>query len=209
MSTPMTVRGLSTNQHNASEFARISIYLPDTKGTTLITRKVHIVDNLSANILIKIDIIKPEGMILDFQYDLIIVDSCNNLQVPISTRTRQSNQVNTAIFSVSRKVVLPHTDIRIPIKARRKPLRNLLTDRDFIFEPEQYNSLSVYAHVVDNTISEILVRNDLDQTIVLPKRTKLDKVIEYKTGGYYAVNPEKHPKTQDLAYRPAKSTKSL
>ena len=67
MSTPTTVRGLGTNKHDASEFARISIYLPGTKGTVLITREVHIVDNLSANALIGIDIMKPEGMVLNLQ----------------------------------------------------------------------------------------------------------------------------------------------
>ena len=67
MPTPMTVRGLGTNQHDASEFVRISIYLPGTKGTgtALITREVHVVDNLSTNTLIGIDIMKPEGMKLD------------------------------------------------------------------------------------------------------------------------------------------------
>ena len=120
MPTPMTVRGLGTNQHDASEFARISIYLPGTKGTALITREMHIVDNLSANALIGIDIMKPEGMMLDLQHDLMTVGSCNSLQVPISTRTKQSNQVDTAIFSITRKVVAPHTDMKIPVKARRK-----------------------------------------------------------------------------------------
>ena len=90
MPTPMTVRGLGTNQHDASEFVRISIYLPGTKGTALITREVHVVDNLSANALIGIDIMKPEGMVLDLQHDLITIASCNNLQVPISTQTKQN-----------------------------------------------------------------------------------------------------------------------
>ena len=201
MPTPMTVRGLGTNQHDASEYARISIYLPGSKGTALITREVHIVDNLSANALIGIDIMKPEGMMLDLQHDMMTVGSCDDLQVPISTRTKQSNQVDTAIFSITRKVVAPHTDMRIPVKARRKPLRNLPSDRDFIFEPAQHDSLSVCAHVVDNTMSEILVRNDSDQPIVLPKRTKLGKVVEYEANGCYAADPD----TQGLARRPAKA----
>ena len=204
MPTPMTVRGLGTNQHDASEFARIAIYLPGSKGTALVTREVHIVDNLSANALIGIDIMKPEGMMLDLQHDMMTIGSCNNLQVPISTRTKQSSQVDTAIFSITRKVVAPHTDMRIPIKARRKPLRNLPADRDFIFEPAEHDSLSVCAHVVDNTMSEILVRNNSDLPVVLPKRTRLGKVVEYEANGCYAVSPD----AQDLAHRPAKSTKT-
>ena len=93
--------------------------------------------------------------------------------------------------------------MRIPVKARRKSLRNLSADREFIFEPAQHDSLSVCAHVVDNTMSEIVVRNDSDQPIILPKRTKLGKIVEYEAGGCYAVDPD----VRDLAYRPAKSSK--
>ena len=63
------------------------------------------------------------------------IASCNNLQVPISTRTKQSTHVDIAIFSITRNVITPHTDMKVPIKARRKPLRNLPSDRDFIFKP--------------------------------------------------------------------------
>ena len=67
MPTPMTVRGLGTNQHDASEYACVSIYLPGSKGTALISREFHIVDHLSAKALIGIDVMKPEGILLDLQ----------------------------------------------------------------------------------------------------------------------------------------------
>ena len=203
MPTPMRVRGLGTRQHDASEYTCISMYLPGSKGTAMITREVHIVDNLSANVLIGIDIMKPEGMVLDLPRDVLVVGSCEGLEVPISTCTKPS-RVDTAIFSKTRKVIAPHTDIKVLVQARRKPLRDLPADRDFIFEPAQHDSLSVCAHIVDHTMSEILVRNDTDQPITLPKRTKLGRVVEYEAQGCYAVEAD----VQDLAHRPAKATQT-
>lgn len=205
MPTPMKVRGLGTNQHDASEYARIAIYLPGSegKGTALITREVHIVDNLSANILIGIDIMKPEGMVLDLGRDTMTIGSCQHLEVPISTRTKDT-PTELAIFNQTRKVIAPHTDMRVPVKARRKPLHKLPADRDFIFEPSEQDALLVCAHVVDHTMSEIIVRNESDHPVILPKRTRLGKVVEYEAGGCYVVQPD----MQDLAHRPAKATKT-
>lgn len=206
MPTPMKVRGLGTNQHDASEYARVAIYLPGGKGkgTALITREMHIVDNLSANILIGIDIMKPEGMVLDLARDIMTIGSCQDLEVPISTRTKQDTQTELAIFNQTRKVIAPHTDMRVPIKARRKLLSKLPTDRDFIFEPAEQDAFSVCAHIVDHTMSDIIVRNDSDHPVILPKRTRLGRVVEYEAGGCYVVQPD----MQDLAHRPARATKT-
>lgn len=204
MPTPMTVRDLDTNQHDASEYALVFIYLSENKGTTLITREIHIIDNLSAKTLIEIDIMKPKCMMLDLQRDVMMVGSCQHLEVPIVTHTKKGSQTDTTIFSKSRKVIAPHTDMRVSVQARRQPLQKLPTDRDFIFEPAEHDSLSVCAHVVDQSMSKVLVRNDSDRSMVLPKRTKLGKVIEYEAGGCYAVDTD----LQDLARRPAKASKT-
>ena len=90
------------------------------------------------------------------------------------------------------------------MQARRKPLQNLSADRDFIFEPTEHEFLSVCAYVVDRFMSEVLVRNDSDQSVILFKRFKLGKVIEYEAGGCYAVDAD----LQDLARRPAKVFKT-
>ena len=47
-------------------------------------------------------------------------------------------------------------------------------------------------------MSEILIRNDSDQPIVLSKRTRLGKIVEYEASGCYTVDPD----AQDLARRP-------
>ena len=49
MPTPMTVKGIRSKKHEASEYVRIKIYLPGKDGTVaLIERELHVVDNLAA-----------------------------------------------------------------------------------------------------------------------------------------------------------------
>ena len=50
----------------------------------LIRREVYIVDNLSVKTLIEIDIIKPEGIILNINKNITIIDFYNLLEILIS-----------------------------------------------------------------------------------------------------------------------------
>lgn len=63
---------------DAGEFVRLRIYLPGKTGVALIERDFHIVDNLTIKALIGIDIIKPEGIVLDVARNLTTITSCNN-----------------------------------------------------------------------------------------------------------------------------------
>ena len=203
MSTIINVRGLSIKQHDASEYVRFSMYLPESKDTALITREVHIVNDLSVNVLLGMDILKSEDIVLDLPRDVLIIGSCNSLEMSISTCIKLT-RIDTAIVSKTRKVIAPHIDMKVFVQTRRKPLRQLSADRDFIFEPAQHGSLSVCAHIVDHIMSDILVRNDTDHPVILPRRTRLGKVVKYEAQGCYAVDAN----TQPLAHRPAKALKT-
>ena len=65
MPTAIKVRSLGINQHDASEYINLFIYVLGSNSTVLITREIYIVDNLSVNMLLRIDVIKPEGIMLD------------------------------------------------------------------------------------------------------------------------------------------------
>ena len=54
MFTFIIIRNLNINQHGVSEYAFIFIYLSKNKDTTLITRKIHIINNLNVKTLIEI-----------------------------------------------------------------------------------------------------------------------------------------------------------
>ena len=62
------------------------MYLPSKNGTVAsIEREFHVVDDLTAKALIGIDIMKPEGIVLDLENDAMKTGSCQNLDIPTSS----------------------------------------------------------------------------------------------------------------------------
>ena len=154
ISTPMTVKGIGSKRHKASEYVRIKMYLPGKKGAVaLIDRELHVVDNLTAKALIGIDLMKPEGIVLDLQNDVMRVGACQDLEIPIVVTARGSC-INVTIYSSKRMRIPRHSNVAVPVTGPRIKQLDLPQDRDFIFEPQTLDSLSAYAHVVDHTISK-------------------------------------------------------
>ena len=200
MPTPMTVKGIGSKRHEASEYVRIKMYLPSKNGSVaLLERELHVVDNLTAKALIGIDIMKPKGIIVDLQNDVMKIGSCQDLEVPIVVASKGS-RTNATIYSSKRMIIPPHSNVAVPIRGPSKQLLDLPQDRDFIFEPQTLDSLSAYAHIVDHTMSKVFVRNDSDRPITLPRKQKLGKVTDYDGADCYSVAPENH----DLAAKAPK-----
>ena len=89
MVTPIKVRGIGSASHAANEFALVEFYLPGTKNkVAYFQRKVHLVDNLKANLLLGIDVLVPEGIIMDLAAKTATVTSCRSVIVLLSIETR-------------------------------------------------------------------------------------------------------------------------
>ena len=192
MVTPMTLRGLGTNTHNASEYIKIKMYLPSKNGTVAsIERDFHVVDDLTAKALIGIDIMKPEGIVLDLEKDAMKIGSCQNLEIPIVVTPRGS-RTSATVYSSKRMTIPPHSNVAVSVTGPGKALA-LPQDRDIVFEPQTLDALSAYAHVVDHTMTAVFVRNDSDLPITLPRKQKFGKVSGYDAADCcYSVNLENH-----------------
>ena len=65
---------------------------------------------------------------------------------------------------------------------------NLLNDRESFFELYKFNTLSVYTYIVNYNILKIFVKNDINRIIKLPRKVKLNMIINYKTVNYYIID---------------------
>ena len=205
MATPMTMRGIGLNMHDASEYVRLQMYLPGKNGhgTALIEREFHVVDNLTAKALVGIDIIKPEGIVIDPAKGLMTVCSCKNLEVAI-TSSSQRPQTKATVFSNKRMSIPLHSNVAVPVAGLKRRQLSLPDDRDLIFEPHKLEALSVYAHIVDHQMTNVFVRNDTDHTVTLPAKARLGMITDYKAAGCFAVDALNH----DLATRAPKRSPS-
>ena len=75
----MIVKGIDVNMYDVSEYIRLQMYLFDKNDIVKIEKEFYIVDDLVVKALVDIDIIKSEGMILDIEKNVMIIDSYKNI----------------------------------------------------------------------------------------------------------------------------------
>ena len=200
MASPMEVRGIGSASHNASQFVLVSIYLLGRdRKIALIEREVHIVDNLKVNLLVGMDILAPEGILIDLENRLATIRSCESIQLPLTIESR-SSKVDRTIFSEYEQTVQPHTRALLTILGAKGSALELPQDRDLLFEPDCLDQLSVFAHLVDHTMEAVYVQNDTDSPVLIPRNTRVGNVVEYEADGCFAVSCD----NGDLAAKPPK-----
>ena len=201
MATPMEVRGIGSASHAANQYALVDFCLPGNDGRiAYFQREVHLVDNLKANLLLGIDILAPEGIVMDLSAKIAVVKSCDSVVIPLSVETR-SPRIQKTIFSEKRMIIPAHSRKSLPVRGPKGRSLDLPQDRDLLFEPGPKQKVSVFAHIVDHTMSAIYVQNDTDSDVTIPRNTRLGDVVEYEADGCFLATPE----DINLAAKPPKS----
>ena len=165
------------------------MYLFSKYDIALIEREFYVVDNLTAKALININIIKPERIVLDIERDVIIIESYRDIEVSITSFSYKS-QIRVSIFSnnVRRIIILSYFNVAVFISESKRRALKLFKNRNFIFEPQKLDTLSVYAYIVNRNISKVFVRNDIDRSIILARKVKLDVLSNYKIAKYFVID---------------------
>ena len=94
----------------------------------------------------------------------------------------KGSRTNIIIISKARQMISIYSFITILIEAIYLP-----EDRDLLFEPSQLDALTLSTYIVNYTFSKIIIRNNLNLSIILIRRTRLDKVLKYKVEEYFLV----------------------
>ena len=188
---PITLRGIGSNRHSTVEWTTVSFFL---KGETQagkpvmikFTRDIHVVDNLKANILIGMDILGPEGVVIDLPHQRVTFTNCNGVSVPVQATARDNVRIRRVVRTGKRHIIPAKSTGTVAVSLRGK---GLLPDRDFLFEPEMNG---VYAHFVDSTFDFVSVRNDTASPLVMPRHHRIGSVIEYEAEESYPIDVESH-----------------
>ena len=73
----------------------------------------------------------------------------------------------------------------MPIRDFRKAALDLLNNRNLIFKPGLKQKVSVFAYIVDYTISAIYVQNNTDLNVTISRNSRMGDVVEYKIDGCF------------------------
>lgn len=184
MASPITVRGLGDTKHRTDEYAISSMYFPGIKdgkrALAKVTREVHLVD----------DLIGPEKIVIDIANKSAHIGSCD-VTVDLEVKTAR-----TVVHErVHAKKISPGSEMTIPVHHTSIP-----SDRDFLFEPDELN-LSLYAHLVNSETRSIVVRNDSNKAVHIPRNCRLGRIteLEFPNAFHIAADPD----VSDLALRKA------
>ena len=152
MTNLIIVRKIESNKHEISKYVITLFYfLNENVIVMLISREIYIVNDLKANVLIKINIMISEKIdILIYQAKAEI----GNYNINVFINVRIKGRV--VIYSIYVKkfiIISPHTQLTISIHYIN------FSNQDFFFEFDQLD-LILYAHFVDFFLFAILTRND-------------------------------------------------
>ena len=170
----ITVRDLETNKHSIDKYAICSMYFADTDNDDNailieIIRKIHLMNNLKTNFLIENDILNSELIDIFTFTNSAFIESC---KIKISITIRAKSALQTRFIHV----------LEINISARSKIVifiyKISVSKRDYMFESKKITNLSVYAHIINDNIISILIRNENDKTIHISRNFRLRNLIE-------------------------------
>jgi hypothetical protein len=171
MISSLIVRSIETNVHETKKYVNFSIYLSsrdDFIKLIEIHRELHLVKELKVNMLIENDILRSKEIIIDIQQKTATIRSCENLIIEVKIHQRESFVKRNV---VSQFAILVSFDSYVKILYK---VKDLFTDRDFLFESFSEVSISIYAHVIDARTIEIIIRNESAKSMKISKNFKLD-----------------------------------
>ena len=155
-SKQITVQGISDKTHECQEFVIMSVYLPGTfAGNPVlghIISEIHLVDDLRANLLLRMDIIGPERISTDISAQKAVLDSCQNALVDLQITSKNNHCVNQVVRTSNKMIVSPHTVIKVSVILEKAS--TLSTNWDLMFHPS-YNE--AYSYVTDANLTFVLV----------------------------------------------------
>ena len=147
------IRVLEVNHHTCQTCIKISIYLPGKNSRTAVIHwKLYIMKKLKANLLLGINIIKPEDFVINSLEKEATLDSYSEVILPLWMTARNS-PVNQTVVTRKKTVIPSQTTIALAVH-----MIDLPEGQDLVFKPAtKINSLVMFTSVVDCHLATILI----------------------------------------------------
>ena len=136
---------------------------------------------------------KPKSIIIDLATDTMTIGICQSFRIPIVSVTKNS-RTNATVYCITKTIIPTKTNIAISVPGiKLQPLENRLPDdRNLFFEFRIFDTSSIYIHIIDCYMNQIIIKNDTETIVISPKNTKLGHVVENESTECYAVDSDEH-----------------
>ena len=199
----ISMRNVEKKIVKSNEYMLIKMSFDDTFKSKqfvidVIKIEIHFIDDFAVNLLLTNDVIYSKNIKINSVKRRLIIVNCESFRVSIEIfnriisnvkRTIRSRQIYILMFDELAEIFVIYHDF-------------LSNDRDFLFESHCQYDLDydddVYAHVVNNDLIKMLVRNAIDESIILIKRTRLNTITKYnQTDCYMTMSKKSHKIASD------------
>ena len=195
----ISMRNVEKKIVKSNEYMLIKMSFDDTFKSKqfvidVIKIEIHFIDDFAVNLLLTNDVIYSKNIKINSVKRRLIIVNCENLRISIEILSRTISNVKRIIRS--RQIYILMFDELTEILVIYHDF--LSDDRDFLFEFHCQYDLNydddMYAHVVNNDLIKMFVRNVIDESIILVKRARLNTITKYNQIDCYMIMPEKSHK---------------
>lgn len=115
--------------------------------------EAHIINQLSANILLGTDVLRPQKFIINYEEARLSIGACENASCPFKMRARTSIQVKRKVLARQRTKLPPNAVTPIPVIVSGSD-EAVPYDLKFTptFESSKLPNGGIYSHLTDANI---------------------------------------------------------
>lgn len=176
------IRKINEQMHDNSKYVVMNLYILETikkaRILTHFTTKIHLMNNLKINILLKIDVLTSKKMILNFEQSKMTIFTCKEFVIDIIT-IRKIEKINK-LMRASNKIIIS-INVIISISMHVKNFISTRIDYSF-FSKIQFTLNSkneFFAHVIESNLITVQMRNAFHKTFIISKNLKMSKFQNY------------------------------
>ena len=184
------IREIDVVQHVSSNYVIFDLWLFDEKFNDLaiihIIKKIHLIDELRINMLLNMNIQKFENMTIFISKRRLLIDNCVEFFVVVDIVSIDKRV--DRLIRIKRVISLSsHSIINVFVQIRDNFC--LSFDKDYMFHSkvnfELKSKKNVYFHIVNVNIFMIQICNIIDETYIISRHVKLNRVLDYEKKDCY------------------------
>ena len=97
MSKNIKIKNIEIKIHDNSEYVKMDVYIAEkiVESSNIEHLKIefHLIEDLKANVLIKMNIMKFEKIVFNFERKIMTISICKNLEAPISIQKKKTQLI--------------------------------------------------------------------------------------------------------------------
>ncbi len=179
------VRNIKNNEYLINNYFRLLIYFKDKINNKIIVayfyREIHIIKNLRAKLLLKIDIINLEYIVVNSNRQKLIIKNCRSLKTKLKIKLKNNIRIKQLIKIEKSLVIITYFVLEILIIIQDK----ILSNRNYLFKSILLN---VYFYIVNKKIFFVYICNNRFVSFCILQYVTLKYLLEFKKQDCYQIN---------------------